>query len=78
MSWHWQPMAGGYVAHIEIDGDRDSNMDKKEVWMDSIGEGDMEDKPMSMMIYPLGQKRFFTASLVLTVLDLLYIYFILP
>lgn len=72
------PMAGGYLAHIEIDGDRDSNMDKKEVWMDSIGEGDMEDKPMSMMIHPLGQQRVFTASLVLTVLDLLYIYFILP
>lgn len=70
------PMAGGYLAHV-IDYD-DQNA------ASSIGQDEgngMEDviSPSSQYyIHPIGQQRVFCSALVLTILDLLYIYFILP
>jgi MFS transporter, DHA1 family, tetracycline resistance protein len=68
------PMAGGYLAHVEQSVDVDIGDTS------AFDESSTEDYVSTGHVYlhPLGQKRVFTMSLVLTVLDLLYIYFILP
>ena len=80
------PMAGGYLAHVV---DVDINVDNADAAFSSSSsssmgqdEGNgMEDvisSGESYYLHPLGQKRVFCTALVLTILDLLYIYFILP
>lgn len=68
------PMAGGYLAHVDQSADLDIGDTS------AFEEGSAEDYVSTghAYLHPLGQKRVFTMSLVLTVLDLLYIYFILP
>ena len=74
------PLAGGYLAHVEEDQVMSYTMgDASE--LDSSEEGPstiMEDDEATASIHPIGLKRVFMSSLVLTVLDLFYIYFILP
>lgn len=68
------PLAGGYLAHVE--GDEIPAYAMADV------DSEIEDSALEDMSYafvhPLGQKRVFMTSLVLTILDLFYIYFILP
>jgi DHA1 family tetracycline resistance protein-like MFS transporter len=68
------PMAGGYLAHVEQLDDMDIGDTS------AFDESGAEDYVSSghPYLHPLGQKRVFTMSFVLTILDLLYIYFILP
>ncbi len=77
------PLAGGYLAHVDGDGHRGGNgndmsltMGGAETEMESEEELMMDD--FSTFIHPIGQKRVFVSSLILTVIDVLYIYFILP
>jgi len=68
------PMAGGYLAHVEVPSDM---IDES----GGMGDGLDEMNTLSNNIYylhPIGQRRVFCTSFILTVLDLLYIYFILP
>ena len=57
------PMAGGYLALVEDES--------------VMSVGDLE-RENDHYLHPIGQKRVFCTALVLTALDLLYIYFILP
>lgn len=71
------PMAGGYLARVDK-GSIDSSSDEYED-NDNIHRalsGSMNN--MIPVADPIGQQRVFLSALVLTVLDLLYIYFILP
>ena len=71
------PIAGGYLAHVEDDQSMSYTMGD----FDSEIEEDLNtfnNDSTHVNIHPLGQKRVFLSSLVLTVLDLIYIYFILP
>lgn len=71
------PIAGGYLAHVEDEQSMSYTMGD----VDSETEDEVNafnDDSTYTSIHPLGQKRVFMCSLVLTVLDLMYIYFILP
>ena len=59
------PMAGGYLARVENGTNDDVTSD------DDSGD-------LIRMADPIGQQRVFFCTLVLTLLDLMYIYFILP
>ena len=73
------PMAGGYLARVET---AESNMDTVAAYEIETGEEgatfNEEILNDSSFLHPIGLRRVFTTSLVLTILDLLYIYFILP
>jgi DHA1 family tetracycline resistance protein-like MFS transporter len=70
------PLAGGYLAHVQ-----DNN-----TMPNAMGDVDFESEESTSTaiddeytyLHPLGQKRVFSTALVLTIIDLLYIYFILP
>jgi DHA1 family tetracycline resistance protein-like MFS transporter len=72
------PMAGGYLAHVvdindaAISSSSSMGQDEGNGMEDVISSGEL------YYLHPLGQKRVFCTALVLTILDLLYIYFILP
>lgn len=72
------PMAGGYLAHV---GDIYTDSYTASSIAQDEGNG-MEDimhsGPDQNYLHPLGQRRVFCTALILTILDLLYIYFILP
>jgi len=75
------PMAGGYLAHV-VDVDVTSSassmgQDEGNGMEDVISSGSGSGGD-TYYLHPLGQKRVFCTALVLTILDLLYIYFILP
>ncbi|GFH60544.1 hypothetical protein CTEN210_17020 [Chaetoceros tenuissimus] len=70
------PMAGGYLAHV-IDYD-DQNAASSIGQDEGNGMEDVMSPSSEYYIHPIGQQRVFCSALVLTILDLLYIYFILP
>lgn len=60
------PMAGGYLARVDDDNNSDESSDTS------------KNSDLIPVAHPIGQQRVFLCALCLTVLDLLYIYFILP
>ena len=78
------PMAGGYLARVEsVDSGSSSTTmmtmetetgEESATFHDEVV---LEDTNANFL-HPIGLRRVFTTSLVLTILDLLYIYFILP
>ena len=76
------PMAGGYLAHVGdfyIEADADSNTASSIAQDEGNGMEDIMDSGSGQhYLHPLGQRRVFCTALILTLLDLLYIYFILP
>ena len=91
LSYTIGPMLGGYLANAHVYHADGANANAN---ADGGGGGGGADGDMNMNIYttnnhdqnqhhdhylhPIGQQRVFCTSLVLTILDLLYIYFILP
>ena len=71
------PLLGGYLADVERDGNNSG-------WWDTMlddGEGRrrmLHSSMSSREIHPEGQHRVFVTSFLLAVMDLMYIYFILP
>mmetsp|Transcript_13083 Transcript_13083/g.18724 ORF Transcript_13083/g.18724 Transcript_13083/m.18724 type:complete len:676 (+) Transcript_13083:228-2255(+) len=72
------PMAGGYLARVE-------HGEAPTIAESAMTTSEMEEETMESasllhnhIVHPLGQKRVFTTSFLLVVLDLVYIYFILP
>ncbi len=64
------PLAGGYLAHVSVTDEGNGLEDTS---------GNVEGTDISeYFLHPIGQRRVFCTSLILTVLDLLYIFFILP
>jgi Major Facilitator Superfamily. len=57
------PMAGGYLAHVQ-----DESGSSNDVMAVDGGH----------VLHPIGQRRVFCTAMILALLDLLYIYFILP
>eukprot|EP00591_Stephanopyxis_turris_P018639 CAMPEP_0195536126 /NCGR_PEP_ID=MMETSP0794_2-20130614/45497_1 /TAXON_ID=515487 /ORGANISM="Stephanopyxis turris, Strain CCMP 815" /LENGTH=756 /DNA_ID=CAMNT_0040669443 /DNA_START=126 /DNA_END=2396 /DNA_ORIENTATION=- len=87
------PMAGGYLARVEnvgIDDINDDLVDGHQTTVTLDGEmynnGEFEqenlDVTLESNLYPrvhlVGQRRVFMCSLILVILDLLYIWFVLP
>lgn len=83
------PLAGGYLAHVDEDeitsassmyamGDIDNSADFDSTITGPIEIDTSTSTASSYSVHPLGQKRVFMTSLVLTIIDLLYIYFVLP
>ena len=68
------PMAGGYLAHVEDDSTTIGGLVEDE----GNGMEDIMGGSEHYLVHPIGQQRVFCTALVLTILDLLYIYFILP
>lgn len=70
------PMAGGYLCSVDkvtMDISDQNAFDEGDgLQLESLNSSDYN------YIHPIGQKLVFTTSFILTVLDLLYIYFILP
>jgi len=87
LSYTIGPMAGGYLAHSEISSTAATTLDGE-----SFDEGyykasesnttqtfhASENQDVYLTVNTLGQQRVFTFSLILSILDLLYIYYMLP
>lgn len=75
------PMAGGYLAHVKV-GLVDDQMHYPNEASNGNGEifGSDNDalSPAGHYLHPIGQRRVFCTAFILTIIDLLYIYFILP
>lgn len=83
------PLLGGYLANVNDEGKGQGgrnwmkmfhmDSDESNEWgKDSHSGGHLQYESKSSDIHPLGQHRVFVTTLILAVLDLLYIHFILP
>jgi DHA1 family tetracycline resistance protein-like MFS transporter len=74
------PMAGGYLAHVQEDDSMMASSDNTTTRQYLGGESGNDNMTVGSdySLHPIGQRRVFCTSMILTVLDLLYIYFILP
>ncbi len=83
------PLAGGYLAHVEEKQQYNDEQEETAALLSYTASVDSEETfdedianssndSFHEYLHPLGQKRVFTTTLVLTVIDLIYIYFFLP
>ncbi len=80
LSYTIGPMLGGYLAnsHVYIETNAMEDGTEAEIEQNGLNRIEAEDSDGSHYLHPAGQQMVFCTSLVLTILDLLYIYFILP
>jgi len=78
------PMAGGYLAHVDYGESMSTSTTSTGGDITLGNENDMSElsdnvsSSAHLNLHPLGLKRVFCTAFALTILDLLYIYFILP
>ncbi|KAL3794049.1 hypothetical protein HJC23_008937 [Cyclotella cryptica] len=80
------PLLGGYLANVDDEGKGRGgrnwmnvlNFNEEDSDAEEAGKHIQHHSSKSSEIHPLGQHRVFLTTLVLALLDLLYIYFILP
>ena len=74
------PLLGGYLANVDDEGKGHGGRSFMKLWTDEDNESSLisSNERSNGEIHPVGQYRVFVMTLILTILDLLYINFILP